>query len=437
MASEKAGSGFNFFYPDENMVLPRRARLHHRQADWLTGSRATRPGIPTRFRCNIGGEWKPLDSFSKNQQRIIQHQIDGRVRIDAANSGMVCREHAPGQRTEMACELCGLVKPLDCFSSSSKRSGSANCKRCTAWIETQEPEVIPAPLETGHISIEEERGEMWPASFVDSTDFFSDDLLPQAPVTGLSSLGLDDLDACSVDMNSLLSAPSDSFASAGASEAGSTSRRPLPPHLRGMLAGTGTTLTSLSIERLENTGLGSSSSSSSIRPPRRGLPPHLRGITAIKPPPCDTYGDGDEDAASDCAVMSDGSYEPSSISTATTAREEARAADKLRQVSFNAWDPKGMKHRGIRSVTASSVTGDSATAASNAGDEAQSSAKEQSKGKWAKAKDTRMSRAELLEDGTNHHIAARQVGPAVHRPPQRDFSKFCEPDEDEDEGDFY
>lgn len=46
-------------------------------------------------------------------------------------------------------------------------------------METQEPEVVPAPLETGHISVEEERGEMWPASFVDDTDFFSDDLLPQ------------------------------------------------------------------------------------------------------------------------------------------------------------------------------------------------------------------------------------------------------------------
>lgn len=54
-----------------------------------------------------------------------------------------------------------------------------HCKRCTAWMETQEPEVIPAPLETGHISIEEERGEMWPAQFVDDTDFFSHDVYPQ------------------------------------------------------------------------------------------------------------------------------------------------------------------------------------------------------------------------------------------------------------------
>jgi hypothetical protein len=54
-----------------------------------------------------------------------------------------------------------------------------HCKRCTAWMETQEPEVVPAPLETGHISIEEERGEMWPAQFIDDTDFFSDDVYPQ------------------------------------------------------------------------------------------------------------------------------------------------------------------------------------------------------------------------------------------------------------------
>jgi hypothetical protein len=45
-------------------------------------------------------------------------------------------------------------------------------------METQEPDVVPAPLETGHISVEEERGEMWPATFVDDTDFFSNDLVP-------------------------------------------------------------------------------------------------------------------------------------------------------------------------------------------------------------------------------------------------------------------
>jgi hypothetical protein len=41
---------------------------------------------------------------------------------------------------------------------------------------------VPAPLETGHISIEEERGEAWPARFIDSSDFFSDDAYPQVRI---------------------------------------------------------------------------------------------------------------------------------------------------------------------------------------------------------------------------------------------------------------
>lgn len=44
-----------------------------------------------------------------------------------------------------------------------------------------------------------------------------------------------------------------------------------------------------------------------------------------------------------------------------------------------------------------------------------------------------MSQTELRQVGTNHHVAARQVGPVKHHPPQHDFSKFCEPDDDDDE----
>ncbi|RFU74384.1 stc1 domain-containing [Trichoderma arundinaceum] len=387
---------------------------------------ATQPSIPTRFRCIIGGEWKPLGEFSKSQQRFIQRQIDSRQRIDAANSGMACREHTSGQRTEMTCELCGLVKPLDEFSGATKRNGSANpadllkhCKRCTAWVETQEPEVVPAPLETGHISIEEERGEMWPATFVDSTDFFADDLLPQAPVTGLSSLGLDDLDTSSIDMTALLSRRSGSSVSGGPSESGAALGRALPPHLRGDIAGSRSVSVTSATEESKNETASSGPSK------LNKLPPHLRGL--MQPPPV-------VDDASDCAVSSDYYYDPSSVSTATTARE-AKAA-KPRRVSFNAWDPKGIPYRGIKSVTASSAAGTSAGPVSDVGGEAQSPPKQpegQSKGKWVRTKDIRMSQTELRQVGTNHHVAARQVGPAKHRPPQHNFDKFCEPDEDDED----
>ncbi|KAM0261024.1 hypothetical protein ACHAQJ_002463 [Trichoderma viride] len=373
---------------------------------------ATQPSIPTRFRCKVGGEWKPLDAFSKNQHRFIQFQIDGRRRIDAANSGMTCREHTSGQRTEMTCVLCGLVKPLDEFSGSSKKNESAHCKRCTAWVETQEPEVIPAPLETGHISIEEERGEMWPATFVDSSDFFSDDILPQAPVTGLSSLGLEDLDPSHFDVASLLSAPSEDSVFGGV--AGTTSSYSLPPHLRGKIPGSA----SASMASAEKSKNAETSSQSSLM---RQLPPHLRGIMMQQSILAQHQNDP--------SVSGETEYNPGSISTATTARE-MKVATRPRRVSFNAWDPKGIPHRGIKSVTASSFADNSVGAVSDAG-QSPTYPEVQGKGGWAKSKHVRMTQTELRQAGTNHHIAARQVGPVKHRPPQHDFDKFCEPDEDD------
>ncbi|PTB75228.1 hypothetical protein M440DRAFT_1431759 [Trichoderma longibrachiatum ATCC 18648] len=370
---------------------------------------ATKATIPTRFRCKVGGEWKSIDEFSKNQQRFIQSNLTGRSRIDAANSGMTCREHSSGQRTEMTCELCGLVKPLDEFSSSSKRNGSPHCKRCTAWMETQEPEVIPAPLETGHISIEEERGEMWPAQFVDDTDFFSHDVYPQAPVTGLSSLGLDENDVASLlDSRSQAGAPSEY----AASEASSS--RPLPPHLRGSIAGSKKSLT----PSTDQPHAGASSRSSFVQQ----LPPHLRPFVqqALVP-----------DASSHSAVGSEFG-DTGSISTATTARE-ARA--KVRRISFNAWDPKGVAHRAAKTATESSATATSETTESEAGGASLGSHTPEAvaKSKWPKTKDNRMSQTELRQVGTNHHVAARDPGPVRHRPVLQVPSVCCEPDDEDDD----
>lgn len=58
-------------------------------------------------------------------------------------------------------------------------NGLKMCLRCTAWGETQEPGVTPTPLQTGHISVEEQNKEVWNKKFTESTDFFPDDSLPQ------------------------------------------------------------------------------------------------------------------------------------------------------------------------------------------------------------------------------------------------------------------
>lgn len=143
------------------------------------------------FRCKVGGEWQPLSSFSKSQQRLIQGHC---TRIDATNSGMTCREHTAAIRAEARCELCNLIKPLAEFIKSNKKQGDyvsvpkvvvvmaaahrvADRFACAAPRgETQEPEVTPAYLATGHISVEERTQEVWKNTFTDSADFFPDDM---------------------------------------------------------------------------------------------------------------------------------------------------------------------------------------------------------------------------------------------------------------------
>ncbi|KAL6695597.1 Stc1 domain-containing protein [Trichoderma pleuroticola] len=360
-------------------------------------SLATKANTPTRFRCKVGGEWKSIDEFSKNQQRLVASSLTGGYRVNAANSGMTCREHSAGQRTELTCELCGLVKPLSEFSGNTKRNGSISCKRCTAWVETQEPEVVPAPLETGHISIEEERGEAWPARFIDSSDFFSDDAYPQAPVTGYSSLGLEDGEVASIMDGS---APSEYVASE------TSSSRALPPHLRGSIGQDRHSLAS------STDGRNTSSKSSFVQ----HLPPHLRPLV---------QQGLSLDASSDASSEYGGN--PSSISTATTARE-ARFEKKARRVSFNAWDPNGNQFRGFKSNTDSSAVG---TSEADGEEDTCPNPSSQARGKWPKI--VRMSQTELRQVGTNHHVAARDPGPVNHRPVQFDTTKCCEPDDEDGE----
>ncbi|KAG6026710.1 hypothetical protein E4U41_001189 [Claviceps citrina] len=79
--------------------------------------------IPVRYRCKVGGEWKPIQAFSKNQQRLVERQVGagGKGKVDAANSGMTCLEHSAAFRSELRCDLCRLVKPHTEFSKSMRK----------------------------------------------------------------------------------------------------------------------------------------------------------------------------------------------------------------------------------------------------------------------------------------------------------------------------
>lgn len=78
---------------------------------------------PDRFRCKVGGEWKPLSAFSNKQQRLVQGQMGRDAPINAAHTGMTCRDHSGAPRTELKCEVCNESKLLSEFSKNSRRNG--------------------------------------------------------------------------------------------------------------------------------------------------------------------------------------------------------------------------------------------------------------------------------------------------------------------------
>ncbi|PHH59435.1 hypothetical protein CDD81_3195 [Ophiocordyceps australis] len=136
--------------------------------------------LPARIRCKLGREWKPLEEFSNTQRRAAQYLLSSGKRFDAANSGMTCRQHSAPAAIELRCDVCGISKQQEEFSKSSRRLDDPVCIRCTAWDGIQEHDVVPDPLQTGHISIEERQkdplsAETKLAKLDLDADFFDDE----------------------------------------------------------------------------------------------------------------------------------------------------------------------------------------------------------------------------------------------------------------------
>ncbi|KAH7165456.1 hypothetical protein EDB81DRAFT_253668 [Dactylonectria macrodidyma] len=351
------------------------------------------------YRCKVGGEWKPLDAFSGNQQKLIQ-----RSNPNPAHSGMTCREHTSKCRTEIKCEVCLLIKPKDQFSKSSLKGDEYVCKRCIAWTETQEPSVTPHPLETGHISAEEVHVDVWQQkSFDDNAEFFADDDLPKAPITDLDTLGLADLDIYgdkdkvgSETLSRLLGngEPRGKSITDTASVSGEsvTTSRALPPHLA--MRSTASVSAAKSTAGASTTTKDSRASSS--------LPPHLRN----KAPENSSAG---------------------SISTATTVRKDREEREAARRIPFNAWGPNGQQYQGIKDPTVSTLssraseTSASTTNSSKSkvmgdrGSAPNSSPQTRGKGNWPKASECRIPQSELKKQPILTHTNARHVNPDVDR----------------------
>ncbi|RDA89344.1 hypothetical protein CP532_6130 [Ophiocordyceps camponoti-leonardi (nom. inval.)] len=381
---------------------------------------SSQPTAPTKFRCKVGGEWLPLASFSNAQQKLVQR----RGNVNAANSGMTCRDHSAASRTELRCDLCTLIKPVSEFSRNNRQSDEHTCKRCSAWGETQEPHVTPSPLETGHVSIEESTHEVWQADYSQSNDFYDNDL-PQAPITGLASLGLEDNEAVRAGLHSTSGSEVGSTSSEDisrlvskmlpaddASECSRSSQTSyvssLPPHLRAKQKENFPTSASSVVSSSEPTGNYSSSTASVSS----SLPPHLRG-RALK-----GGGGGGGQAAGGGKVV------------------------------YNAWGPDGNLHRGVKSVTEPSTTSSTMSVSSsmdttseasfssstafnppnnhNKNNHGNGNSKNKTSKKGGFAKAPRLSRTELRQHEPCMPIGVRHINPVREEARQMEY---CQSDD--------
>ncbi|KAF4444253.1 hypothetical protein F53441_11197 [Fusarium austroafricanum] len=354
----------------------------------------------TQYRCAAGGEWKPLSMFSKTQQKSI-HQT-----ANPGRTGMVCMEHSQVSGPEHLCEGgCGQVLPFTMFSNNARRNEDWRCLTCIAWDTMQEPSLVPDPLPTGHVSVEERRREPYRPP-TDTREFFEECNRPQAPISGPQALGfVNPTESIHRAFNQVVgqtsryvqtsaSRPIESETSSIAGETmsatSSHATSMLPPHLRSAQA---------QFERL-SIREESVSESSKIAPSNTAsnLPPHLRPANQVR--------------------QSSASSSAGSISTATTVRQGREEAAAGRRIMYNAYDPTGQRHTVIRNPTVASGSASTTSAVyendadSNIGSENNAPAPEvsypSSGSRWPRSSELRISQADLRQQSQEPFHASSQ-----------------------------
>ncbi|KAG5946210.1 hypothetical protein E4U59_004265 [Claviceps monticola] len=352
-------------------------------------ARVSQTPLPIRYRCKVGGEWKPIQAFSTTQQRLLERQISARDTVDAENSGMTCQEHSTGTLTELRCALCQLDKPYTDFSKMMRKSEDSMCKRCTAWTETQEPGVVPAPLETGNCTHEEEEDIRQGTTPHMPDDFFPSDTLPQAPITPFAAMSIRGessrasgsnkgsvTDTCSLPPHIIQAVMSSarsqqqSFSESNA-EAEDNNNLPKINHARNERHSSSTSY----ISSRNESDSDDTVTSSRLMPVTEDLPPHLQALVRQISP-------GQGPSLGSSRGRSTFRRDTESISTATTMREGRE------EVAFNAWDGSGQRHDAFKLLTdpsTSSVCTSSTTNTTSRGTGQRDEPAARKKGVWHKA----------------------------------------------------
>lgn len=99
-----------------------------------------------RAMCDVDRKYERLDQFSNKAQKAIAEA----KRQRRPPPKVKCRKHTEQVVTELFCESCATVKPLEAFSNAArKHNNQARCRDCVSWTEADYGEAtpLPAPME--------------------------------------------------------------------------------------------------------------------------------------------------------------------------------------------------------------------------------------------------------------------------------------------------
>ncbi|KAF2859434.1 hypothetical protein K470DRAFT_258918 [Piedraia hortae CBS 480.64] len=102
---------------------------------------ASNISLPSRIKCSRCGLVKNLQSYSKNQQLLLQQKIHRTTGFNAATEGVVpCTICTAAQQTEMQCQDCDQWKAKELFSKTQRRTpDTATCFKCMTARADLEP----------------------------------------------------------------------------------------------------------------------------------------------------------------------------------------------------------------------------------------------------------------------------------------------------------
>ncbi|KAL3422429.1 hypothetical protein PVAG01_06585 [Phlyctema vagabunda] len=139
--------------------------------DMTAEQRKAIPLLPN-FVCSRCSKTKSNSQFSKSETNKYAAKVANGQSVNAVTAKLACRTCKGEQRQELECEYCHVVKVLDEFSMSQRRS-SRWCKECISWKESAEPGLMTKPAPNSVLAPDED--EAFASGYDDPFGEHSDD----------------------------------------------------------------------------------------------------------------------------------------------------------------------------------------------------------------------------------------------------------------------